>query len=417
MSTNRTFQDMLNQYLPNKLLKDEMIQRDYILTNCNKDDKWKGGKLIVPFKAAGASSVRMGALTASNDISEDEYVRGSIDDYKEAWGSMIFNHRDILDHSGRVVEDSFLKILPDTIDDFLDYMKMVVSIQLGTGPAFASATANGTVGGVLEVDRVERFVLNQKVTLKGDVQAAADYYVIAIDQNTDQVTFSATRGGAAADISAYTTADNAKCYTDDADVTSLQSIRDALLSAANGGSATLHGQSKIAYPFLQAINIDGSGITAANIIGEIFTAYVNVRRKAKGKAKKVLMSYKHMGSVLAALQSPQSGLQGNYQSAEGSRKVNQYGWESIMITSLGGGGSLEFVAIQEWDDDIIVFWDPESMTFRSNGFFRKRKSPEGLEYFEVRATTGYQYIVDLCLFGEFEITKPGNNGIIYNISY
>jgi hypothetical protein len=361
----------------------------------------------------------MGGLTAANDIAEDKYIRGSIDDYVEAWGSMIFNHRDLMEHNGRIPESTFLKILPDTIEDFMAYMKMVVSIQLGTGPHFASATANGTAGGVLEVDRIDRFVLDQKVTLKGDVQAAADFYVIAIAIDDNEVTLSATRGGAAADVSAYTTADNAKVFTDDADSVSFQSIRDALLSAANGGSATLHGQSKLAYPFLQAVNIDGSAITAANILDKIFDGYTDVRTKAKGMAKSVLMSYKNWGSCLKLLQDLTSGtatsLRGQYSLAESSRKASVYGWDEVVVTSVKG--DLKLVAIQEWDDDIMVYWDPSSMTFRSNGFFKKRKNPEGHEYFEVRNQTGYQYIVDTCLFGELEVTKPGHNGIIQTSKY
>jgi len=123
MATTRSFQTMLNEYLPNNMLKEELIRRDYILQNVQKDDSWKGGKLIVPFKASGASSVRMGGLTASNDIAEDNYVRGSIDDYIESWGSMIFNHRDLMEHNGKIPESTFLKILPDTIEDFMDYQK------------------------------------------------------------------------------------------------------------------------------------------------------------------------------------------------------------------------------------------------------------------------------------------------------
>lgn len=55
---------MLNEYLPNELLKEEMIKRDYLLTNVDKDDSWLGGNLIVPFKAAGASSISAGQLSA-----------------------------------------------------------------------------------------------------------------------------------------------------------------------------------------------------------------------------------------------------------------------------------------------------------------------------------------------------------------
>jgi len=334
---------------------------------------------------------------------------------------MIFNHRDLMEHNGKIPESTFLKILPDTVEDYMSYMKMCVSIQLGTGPHFARSVGDeDLVNGVIEVDRIDRFVLDQKVTLVDDDTAAADFYVIAIDVNAGAVggnglvTLSATRGGAAANVSAYTTAANNKFYTDDADTTSFQSIRGALLSAANGGDAAVHGQSKVAYPFLQAVNVDGSTITALNILDKLFDAYVDVRKKARGQAKTVLMSYKHLGSILKALQNHAS-LEGNYSVSDQSRKASVYGWDEIMISSVKG--SLKVVGIQEWDDDIIVLWDPTSMTFRSNGFFKKRKNPEGHEYFEVRNQTGYQYIVDTCLFGQLEITKPGNNGIIHSISY
>lgn len=410
MATLRTFQSMLNEYLPNRLLKEELIKRDYILSNTEIDDNWKGGKLIVPFKASGASSVRMGKLTASNDIAQDQYVRGSIDDYVEAWGSMIFEHRDLMEHDGKIPESTFLKILPDTIEDFMDYMKQIVSVQLGTGPYFASLTANGTVGGLATVDRVERFVLRQKVTLKSDLVAAADYYVTAIDLNTNVVTVSATRGGAPADISAYLLADNTRVFTDDADTTSFQSIRDALLSAANGGSATIHGQSKVLYPFLQAINIDGSAWTKANILDNLFNAYTEVRKKGRGMANEILMSYLIGGAVMKAIE---NNREGQYQVTVADKKASLYGWDEILLTTVKG--TLKIVMIQEWDDDIVVFRDKRSMTFRSNGFFQKRKNPEGHEYFELRVEDGYQYIVDVCLFGEFEVTKPGNNGIAYGI--
>lgn len=413
MSTTRSFQDMLNEYLPNKLLKEELIKRDYILSTIEKDNSWKGGKLVVPFKAAGASSVKMGGLTAANDISEDQYVRGSIDDYKEMWGSMIFNHRDIMDHSGKVVEDSFLKILPDSIEDFMDYCKMVASIQMGTGPSFAAVTdATNAATGIMIVDRIDRFVLGQKVTLDDNDSAAASYYVTAINVNTNAVTLSATRGGAAADVSAYSVAQSAKFYTDGADTVSFTSIKDVLLSAANGGSATVHGKTKTAYPFLQSVNVSGAAITASNIIEKIFDSYTTIRTKAKGKASKVLMSYKHLGSVLKLLD---LNGEANYNVSVTGKKASLYGWDEIELTSVKG--NLTFVGIQEWSDSEIIFLDPASMVFRSNGFFKKRVSPEGLEYFEVRNTTGYQYIVDLCLFGELEINKPGHNGIIHSISY
>lgn len=412
MATSRSFSSMLNQYLPNRLLKEEIIKRDWFLSNVDKDEKWKGGTVVVPFKGAGASSVEFGQLAGSSDIAESTYVRGTISSYKEVWGSLLFNHTDLMQHDGRIPEDGFLRVLADNVEDFMVYMKEAVSINLLTGPHFAKATADTDLAnGIIAVDRIDRFALGQKLSLDDDNSSAADYYVIAINVNSSDVTLSATRGGSAANISAYTTAQNAKFYHPGAQSAGFQSVRDALLSNANGGGASLHGQTKTAYPYLQAVNIDGSSITAANILDEIFDAYVDVRKKARGNANKVVMSYKHLGSILKLLQTEK----GAYHSV-GQQKASEYGWTEIMIGNVKGS-QLSLIGIQEMDDDVIFFLDMSAMKFRSNGMFKKRKSPEGQEFYEVRATTGYSYIVDVCLFGELEVSKPGNCGVIYSISY
>jgi hypothetical protein len=416
MATTRTFQDMLNEYLPNTLLKEELIMRDYILQNVQKDDGWKGGNLVVPFKGAGASSVKFGGLTDSADIAQSTYVRGNIADYREVWGSLIFNQRDLQEHDGKIPETTFLRLLPDELEDFLDYKKEVVSIQLGSGPHFALATGDGQVAGTITVNKIDRFMIDQKVILDDDDSAAGTFYVIAIDVNTKTVTLSATRGGAAADISAFTLAQNAKFYHDgvfDAggNHDTFISMRDVLLSAANGGATTVHGQTKTAYPLLQAVNINGSAITASNILGKMFDAYTEVRERSKGRATEYLMSLKHYGSVMKQLELQK----GSYRVVE-EPKESLYGWMEMKIANVTGQVT-KIVGIQEMDDDIIPLVDWRSITFRSNGYFRKRISPDGREYFEVRNSTGYQYIVDVCLFGEMEYKKPGHSAIIHGISY
>src|SRR5690606_33580369 len=142
MATTRTFQAMLNDHLNYKLLKEEMIKRDWILQNVEKDDGWIGGPLVVPFKAAGASSVASGSLTDSTDIAEDVFIRGEITTQPEVWGSMVFNHRDLMEHD-KISEKNFLKILPDQIEDFLSYMKMCVALSFTNGSHFATLTADG----------------------------------------------------------------------------------------------------------------------------------------------------------------------------------------------------------------------------------------------------------------------------------
>ena len=82
-----------------------------------------------------------------------------------------------------------------------------------------------------------------------------------------------------------------------------------------------------------------------------------------------------------------------------------------------GNGFFKLVGIVEMDDDVIMYLDMKSMCFRTRGGFRKRKSPEGKEYFEVRGTDGFKYVVDMCLFGQLEVSAPGHNAIMYGISY
>lgn len=419
MSTLRSFQDMLNEYLPNRMIQEEYIKRDWVLSNVEVDNGWVGSKILVPFKGAHASSVEFGQLAASNDIAESKYVRGSIDSYVEVWSSLVFKHRDIMDHTGKIPEATFLKILPNEVDDMLSYFKEVVSTNLITGTHFATALANGTAGGVLEVDHIDRFTLGQKLTLDDGNSAAADYYVIAIDVNGSSstqpgagaVTLSATRGGAAADISAYTTAQSAKVYHPGVLTNGgFNSIRSTLLSAANGGSSTVHGVSKLGYPILQATQISGAAITASNILDKLFDGYTQVRGKGKGNANTILMSYKHLGSVMKLLESQKGPFVVTKQPS-----ASIYGWTEIEITSVRG--SLKIVGILEMDDDVIFYLDLKSMVFRTRGGFKKRMSPEGKEYFETRAVDGYQYIVDMCCFGELEINAPGHNGVIHSISY
>ena len=369
--------------------------------------------MIVPFKAAGASSIAFGSLTASNGIGEDKFVRGEVSSIKEAWGSMIFNHRDIMEHD-KISEQNFLKILPGAVEDFMDYMKNVVSCNLLNGSHFATLTATGGAGGTMTVDRPDRFMINQKVVVDDGDSSPSTGYVSAINMNTKVVTLTAARDGAggAVDLSGYTVAQSAKCYHDGSQSNAFSDLKAALLSAANGGSSTLYGQTKVSYPYLQAINIDGSTITAANIMEKIFDALLTVRQFGRGNPTDVVMSYGHFSNCMKVIESSK----GAFNVTPGSTKASQYGWTELEVGSVTKGG-LKLVAVQEMDNDVIHIIDWRALKFYSNGFFKKRMSPEGKEFFEVRNTTGYQYIVDVCLFGEFVVLRPSYCGIIYGITY
>lgn len=417
MATTRSFNTMLNEYLTDDLLMEELVKRDYFLNKIAKDEDWKGGDAIVPFRGAQASSIKFGALTASTDIAQSQYVRGKINAYREVWGSLIFNETDLQQHDGKIPESTFLRILPDEIDNFMDNFKEVVSFQLAAGPHFAAVTdSTDAATGIFIVDRIDRFMIGMKVTLDDGNSSPADVYVIAIDINTNSVTVSDSRGGSAWNASAYTAAQSAKFYYDGvwdgSSSISFVSIRDALLSATNGGASTLHTITKTSYPHLQAVNISGSSISATNIVDELFDAYVDVRIKARGKANTFVMSYKNWGSVMKSQQ-----IEKGAYAVVGAPKRSEYGWQEMTIASTKSGETLDIAGVQEMPDDIIFIIDWNSMKFMSNGGFKKRISPDGRMFFEIRNTTGYQYVVDTCLFGELKHMKPGNNGVIHSISY
>lgn len=403
---------MLNEYLPNELLAEEFIKRDYFLQNVEKDNNWGQGDLIVPFRGSRASTVKLGSLAAASEINQSKYVRGKITDKPEMWASLIFNHRDIMEH-GKLSEQNFLKILPGEVEDLLDYMKMAFSLQITNGEAFAKAAANGTVGAGIQVDRPERFEVGQPVMLQDGNTAAAKYWVKSIDMETGIVVLSALMDlSTIADVSAYTVAQAAVFYLDGGETAGnrFTSIKKSLLSAANGGSSTLYGQSKLAYPYLQAINVSGASVTASNILDKLFDAVTVVRNRGKGNPDKLIMSYKHLGSIMKIIELSK----GAYKMADASN-ATIYGWTEIEL--VGVKGRMTVVAIQEMDDDAIFIMDLRALKIYSNGFFQKRRSPEGREYFEIRNTSGYQYIVDACFFGDVVLERPSRCGILHSISY
>jgi hypothetical protein len=298
----------------------------------------------------------------------------------------------------------------------MDYMKYAVSCMLLNGAPVATLLANGdvdstggSVTGNAYIDRPDRLRIGQKLQIDDGNSSPLTVYVKTIDMNTKDVVLSDTRSGSAVSISAYTTAQTARLYLDNGQSNGFTSMKDCLLSSANGGSSTLYGQTKTAYPYLQAINISGAAITATNILDKIFDAFVTTRQFGKGNPTDAMMSYKHWGSILKLLE-----LQtGAYRQKEGSAKASVYGWDSITLTGIKG--SLKFTAVQEMDDDFIALIDWRAFKFFSNGGFRKRVAPDGKSYYEVRNTTGYQYIVDICLFGELVCHRPSYCGIIHSI--
>lgn len=415
MATARTFDDMLNEHLNYDLLKGEVEKKTWLLDNCTKDDTWKGGTIPVPFKGSQASSAKFGGLTATTSVGQSDYVRGTISSYKEFWGSIRLNHTDYIQHDGKVKEDSFLKLWPNELEDFTNHIKNVASIVLLNGFA-ARATADGDASGNITVDSPERFTLNQLVYVDDDNSSVTSAcYIRTINMNTGVLTlYDAVTGGSVVNLSDYTTAQKAKVYFDgtepgtDAGFTSL---RSQILSASLGGSSTLFGQTKTAYPYLQSILRDGSSATDANFLALLFNEYVTIRKRTGGRATKAVMGYKNGAAVMKALEAGK----GAYHIDQKSSKVTAYGWEEIDI--VGPKGRLSVVLVQEAEEDLVMVLDPKSICFHTNGMFKERVAPDGKKYFEVRGTDGYYYVIDIMCFGELAMFQPSVNGAIHSIDF
>lgn len=422
MATLASFSTMLNEYLYYELLFEELKKQNWFIGKVTKDQNWKGGTLPVPFEAAEASTVTHGSLAAEADITEFEYVRGEVAGYKEVWGTMIWNAKDLVEHvpaaareKGYVNKQSFLKNIHGQLKKFIEGMKIACSVSLLNGGHFAKLTSNATANdGLMIVDRIERFKLGQNVVIDDDNSTAISAWVSAININTNTVTVVTAKGGATpVDFSGnnMTTAQNAKVYQNGAETSSntFTSLRSQLLSAANGGSSTLFTKSKLAYPYLQAVNYLGSGMTAVNVLEVIFDAWTRVNALGKGYASDVVMSYKHLGSVMKALEAGS----GSYRHVK--TEVSSFGYTEITV--FGVEGELKCVGVREMDDDIMYLMDWSAVTLHSNGFFERQVDPDGKGYYVTRATTGYKYIVDIRFFGELCVQAPCRCGIIYSISY
>lgn len=413
-----TFSSMLNEYLAYGLLEEEFKLMNWLTSNCNWDKTWAGGALIVPFQQSVASSISMGGLTADTDIDAATYIRGSLSGYKEAFGSIYFNERDLMDHD-KISEQNFLKLLPDQLTQLMDYFKQTVSIQVLGGKALDGvATAFDAATDVLAVNHPERFVIGQKLIVT-DGTTTATGYVKAINKNTGIISYVTTRGGVTAVDLAGLVEANTKVYIDGGNTTFFGSLKDMLLPAAQGGSDTFCGQTKTDSTYTQPVLYDAGGsggtgdwgtstaVTKSDILNLVFDALRKSFQKG-ARPKVALMSYKHYSACLRLLEA-NSGAYKNI-----NENVDFAGYSEIVVG--GVAGSIKLVGIREMDDDWIPLLDPQYLDFHTQKQpFTLMKSPEGISYFTKRATTGYTYIADIRLRGDFLYRAPYTAGVIYNI--
>lgn len=421
MATNKanTFASMLNEYLTYDLLEQAFKEQSWLWNEANIRKTWRGGKLIVPFQDNYANSVKMGGLTDDSDIGNAGYVRGSVDGYKEVYGSIFFNSRDLnIDHF-KVSEQNFISLLPTQIDQLMKFMRQTVSIQLLNGGRLdmVKGAYVGAADGLISVLHPERFNRTMKVVLK-DADTTLTGYVQAINRSTGELLIHDVRvGGAPLDLTGLDA--TTEIFIDGGDTTQFNSLKNDLLLAANGGSDTFANQQKTASTFTQAIQYDaggsggtgdwntGTAIESKDILPLIFD---NLRRNYQlgGEADCVLMGYKHFSAAMLALEKGSGGFR------HVTDRVDYAGYSKIKVG--GVAGSIDLIAIREMDDDWMAMVRKKDMDFNcGNRPFQPLISPDGLKYYTKRAQTGYTYISDIGLYGDFLYRNPWTATGIHNI--
>lgn len=405
MATSANFNDILKRYMPYELLVEEAKKMNYFFNTVEKKKGWKGGTMEVPFEGGEFSSLSMGELTASNDIANATEIMGTISTQPELWGTMAFSEKDLDRHDGDM-EASYLELAPGKINQFVKRMTERVSLMM-LGGSLAKATADGQVGGTIVVDKPNRFTIGEKVTIDDDNSSPVNGYITAIDMNTRTLTVKNARSaGAAVDLSGYTAAQNTQIYVIGAQTAGFTSLKSQLLSATNGGASTLFGQTKTAYPHLQAFNTSGSAFSATNLLEGIFDAYYTHLDIGKGQPSEVLVSMKHFKNIAKILE-------GKREFVTSDKKAG-YGFSSVTLVS--GAGELKITGLRDMQDDYMPIIDWSALKIHGDKFF-ERKRHDGREYFLERGTAGYNYIVDVKFYGDLVVAAPARCGIIHGITY
>ncbi len=411
MAITTTFDEMLTEKLHPELLKNEIVNRTDILKKIEMDNSWKGGVYAIGFRESTGGSVQFDGYTAESDVADALTKRGEITAPKKLTGTMSFNHNDLINHdTNKITEASFLKILPGAITDFADDFRGVLAQSLLNGKVLDLGLADATAGGVLRVARIERFKVGMKVQLEDIDDTLAAYYVIAIDKSNilaPTITLSATRGGAAADLSAIDIADAPiNIYHPGAKTAGFTSIKDILSPA----TTSLWGLTKASYSFLTPAAISGSAYSTSNILAKLFD-HVSENQIINGSdADEAWVSGRKFTAILKLLEGEKTA----FNVVPGSAKVSKYGWREIQIGSMSGA-LVTIVCVPEMNDDMIMVINPKDFKFASNGFIRQVVSPDGLKYHTVRAVTGYKYLVDWEVFGELVCLRPAKQMFIYDI--
>ncbi len=403
MALTASYGALLKRYTNEKVLDNEFTKLSYIWANCEKDKSWRGGTYEVPIEESGFSSIAFGALTADTDIGEMDVALGTAS-MIELSGSLLVREADLYRHGD--MEQSYLKIMPEKMEEFLKFMQQSVSMQFLAGGYLAKATADGEADGEITVDKPHLFRNGMKVAIDDGNDTEATGYVRSINLETKKLLiYDARSGGSVVNLSTYTTSQSAVVRIIGTGSEKFLSLPEALLSAANGGSDTIYGKTKASYTALQALAASGSAWTAETIVDDILKQYYSFSDvRGPENYKEILVSFGTFKNISKLLETGKR--------AHIVDKKAGVGFNSVDI--VGAEGMAKIVALRDMPNDKIYFGDTSKIKFAGAEPFKK-KLYNGEEFFMKRGTTGPEYISDIMLRGNFFV-KPAQWGVVHSVA-
>jgi len=425
-----TLNNTIKEYDKTDVVHNALMGYDWILNNVKKRYDWldTDTNYTIKFIGSEASTIQVGAgLADEADIVGSRVAVGHVAGAVPFSGSLKFFSRDIAKHEGTSRQATYItSLVKRETRSIIRRMRQAMSMSLVNG-YFSRAIGAGSAGGDLPVSNIEAFTKYQHLIFRNGGGTAVHGYVGSINMDANTITvYSDIALTTALSLSGMANGDLIYIWgAVDIGTGALQnqwiSMKSAFLSAANGGSATLHSLNKLDYPFLQAVNVDGGSFSAGTILGDIFSAYTgDVKRKALsvvGSTNEIpnnlLVSSKNFAIMAKQF------YENNMVIQDASKKVKTANAYPYQVVTIGGAGAaqLNIIHIPEMDDDFMTFLNPKSIAIASNGKMKSKNMEKGSPLFVVRDTTQEYYaLYDVGYDSQVAYENPQSNGIIYGLN-
>ena len=411
MSLKADLNGLLREYAPEKVAVAELNRLNYYFNNIKKNKKWvTGSNYRIDFEAGEHSTFMLGGLPDETKIKGASYIKADIANPATLVGSMLIHEKDLERHKS--LEDSFLDFWPEKLKQFTKRMEEKVSILLLGDGSICTATANGTIAGVMTLDRPHLLTIGERVTIDDDNSSPVTCYVKSININTKEVVFATDETLATvADLSGYATANKAKVYVETATGASdkFNNLNEFLFAAANGGSDTIHGLTKTASPILQPLSTSGSTFnTGKKLLEGLYGFYFEYEKLGRSEANEILVDYNAFQFMSLALQSSKW-----FAAKETSAGI---GYKGLVLS--GPNGDMKIKALRDLAQGTAAIIDWSAIELAGQNMFKTKHQQNGDLFYTVRKSGsggGYVHIVDVVLDAQHICKAPSKLAGVYGI--